>query len=377
MGVTTPGAVLGAGSLNALPLSAAERQIFHVIRNLSGLSRVEIAAQTGLSKPTVSKALKKLADAGLVNEEREQPNGMGQPMIRITLRAAAMGLTGISLSTRGLYVAVCDLAGEPVWNSAPCDTPEPAQIIPAVLDLLADAVRATGGAGDVGLAVPGLLDRHGTICEITPRQSHIPFADLIAALRQARPDACVTASSRADLLHHALTPQGAGRVSFQLSMVDGIGGQVFDRDRAFIGGFNMAGNIGALAPDTGPRPSLPDLAAFLGVPVSDLTLDAIAARHAAGDPELAEWIRSRAAALSPGLAALVQLINPEQLVLGGNLPSRVIADLAAHLDFAAYDHPERMPLPRPLVIISDIIGEPARARAAACLPMARFIFGTT
>jgi len=39
----------------------------------------------------------------------------------------------------------------------------------------------------------------------------------------------------------------------------------FDRDRILRGGYNQAGHIGGLIPETGPRPSLTDLARTLNV----------------------------------------------------------------------------------------------------------------
>lgn len=67
----------------------------------------------------------------------------------------------------------------------------------------------------------------------------------------------------------------------------------------------MAGNIGALFPETGPRSSLPDLAKYLD---------------------------QRRHALSYALNADVQLINPDRLILGGDLPSSALHQFKERID---------------------------------------------
>jgi predicted NBD/HSP70 family sugar kinase len=368
------------GSLNALPLGPTDRQIFMEIRNVSGTTRVDIARRLGLSKATLSRSLSKLAAIGLVEEQREKPisGQVGQPTIRITLRLDRVRTIGLNMSTQGCVAAVSDLSGSRIWHSdlATLAANDHA-ISQQALSLVAQAmVAAACGPCDIGMFVPALFTPDGKIYEVTPNQSVIPFARIIAALRREWPQSTIVPSGRADLLHHALEPAHFGQVLFHLSFADGIGGQIFDRDRPFRGGFNMSGNIGGMVPDTGPRPSVTDLTRTLGLGPRLLSPDQIAAIHAAGDPALRQWITDRAALLGPAVSAVVQLINPEKLILGGNLPQIVLADLARQMDLSVYDVAGRKPLRKPDISISNIIGEVARSYASASLPLARFAFAS-
>jgi len=66
------------------------------------------------------------------------------------------------------------------------------------------------------------------------------------------------------------------------------------------------------------------------------------------------------------LSAVVQSINPQKIVLGGNLPASVLEALKNCV-------PGRMRLSKPDIVISNIIGESERAIAAASLPLAKYV----
>jgi predicted NBD/HSP70 family sugar kinase len=368
------------GSLNSLPLGPTDRQIFMEIRNVAGTTRVDIARRLGLSKATLSRSLSKLDAMCLVEEEREKPASghVGQPTIRITLRVDRVRNIGLNMSTQGCVAAVSDLSGKRVWHTElhPLAMGEHA-IVAQAIDLVAQAMTAADcGPCDIGMYVPALFTPDGKIYEVTPNQTVIPFARIIAVLQRNWPQSTVVPSGRSDLLHHALEPEHYGKVLFHLSFADGIGGQIFDRDRPFRGGFNMSGNIGGMVPETGPRPSVTDLTQSLGLGPQLLSPDHIAAMHAAGDDRLRQWITDRATLLGPPISAVVQLINPEKLILGGNLPQPVLAELASQMDLTVYDVAGRRPLGKPGIYISNIIGEVARSFASASLPLAKFAFAS-
>ena len=88
---------------------------------------------------------------------------------------------------------------------------------------------------------------------------------------------------------------------------------------------------------------------------------------------LMDWIESRGATLSEPLSAVVQLLNPQTIVLGGNFPNPVLSALRQHIDLSVYDVPTRMPLSKPDIVISDVLGEASRATASAILPLAKYL----
>ncbi|WP_137150945.1 ROK family transcriptional regulator [Devosia sp. FKR38] len=364
------------GNLRSLNLSEMERAIFVAIRNRAGLSRIEIARSLGLSKGAVSKALAKLGDAGLVHEARETPaNGRsGQPAIRIGLQADSVRFVGLNLSTRGAYAAVSNLSLDAVWTSPHEPLAESGEaIVVQSLALVEAAQRHAGPASDIGMFVPAIFSASEDILEVTPRQAMVPYEQVRLALRARFPDSEVVASSRADVMQSALLPSLFGQVLFHLACADGVGGQIFDRSRIVRGGFNQAGNIGGMVPEPGPRPSVTDLAITLGCSPAELDLQRLESLFADRNPVLLDWIDSRAEVVSWPLSAVVQLVNPQKIILGGNLPQSILGALRDKIDLDKYDVPGRMPLTKPDMLISDVIGEARRAVAASTLPLASFL----
>jgi predicted NBD/HSP70 family sugar kinase len=88
-----------------------ERTVFDVIRAESPISRAEVARRTGISKPTVSLALRVLEGAGLVRETRPAP---GAPHYGATYYEAdpeAALVLAADIGARFVRGAICDLHG--------------------------------------------------------------------------------------------------------------------------------------------------------------------------------------------------------------------------------------------------------------------------
>src|SRR5256885_5317007 len=88
-----------------------ERTVLEAIRDGAPISRAEISRRAGISKPTVSLALKALLDAGLVRESRDEPDGPTYGAVYFEPVPDAALVVGLDLGARFLRSAVCDLAG--------------------------------------------------------------------------------------------------------------------------------------------------------------------------------------------------------------------------------------------------------------------------
>ena len=55
-----------------------DRRVFEQLLDADSLTRAEIAARTGISKPTISESVRRLTDAGLVVESGRQVGGRGR-----------------------------------------------------------------------------------------------------------------------------------------------------------------------------------------------------------------------------------------------------------------------------------------------------------
>lgn len=167
-----------------------------------------MARDLGLSKPTVTRAITKLTSAGLVTEARNKPEAgqLGQPEIAIELDAGAFRFLGLSISDYGMNAAVITLDGHVIWQSATAPlAANENHIIAQATALASTAMRSVEVEYcDIGVFVPALFSGRDDISEITRSHQDIPYKKIVDALRQTYDQVNVVASSRADLLHHAI-----------------------------------------------------------------------------------------------------------------------------------------------------------------------------
>lgn len=89
-----------------------ERTILELIRSLGPLSRAQIARRSGLSKPTVSQALTELARSALVREAGRTSGGKGPTAVLYEINPRAGWVVGIDVGRRWIRAAIADLTGE-------------------------------------------------------------------------------------------------------------------------------------------------------------------------------------------------------------------------------------------------------------------------
>src|SRR5262245_48657123 len=88
-----------------------ERTVLEAIRAGAPISRAEISRRAGISKPTVSLALRALVDAGLVRESEHDPDGPSYGAVFFEPVPDAALVLGLDLGARFVRGAVCDLGG--------------------------------------------------------------------------------------------------------------------------------------------------------------------------------------------------------------------------------------------------------------------------
>jgi predicted NBD/HSP70 family sugar kinase len=88
-----------------------ERTVLEAIRAGAPISRAEISRRVGISKPTVSLALRSLEHAGLVREATVGPDGPSYGAVFFEPVPDAAFVLGLDLGSRFLRGAVADLAG--------------------------------------------------------------------------------------------------------------------------------------------------------------------------------------------------------------------------------------------------------------------------
>ncbi len=357
------------------PLKPNERAILEAIRRKPGQSRAELAARLRLSPALLSGTVGRFLEDGWIREKRHRaPAQRGQPALRTQLQPGVIAGLGVSLSTGGIEAAAMDLSGGLL--GAVSDRTG-AQDIGAGAPVLAEAVeqllpRARCWAG-LTIWTPALINAAGKIEEVTPSQRGVNFLRYKAMLED-RFGLPVALESKCPAMDQAMYGSQPDAIVFVLFLDYGVGGSLVDELRVYRGGFGQAVNIGALLPDSGPRPSLPDLARYLGLPGDEPGPEIMAALAEAGaDPRLSGWIASRGAALSEPLSIVAQLLNPTEIVLSGLFPEPVLRGLAANVDLSQFDTPGRLPIAKPRLRTARTVGPGALAASAGAASLYRAI----
>ncbi len=228
----------------------------------------------------------------------------------------------------------------------------------------------------IGHAVPAIIGADGELFEVTPTQVGLPLNAIAMTLREQfnlpvfwENDAFCSAA------YEANGPYAEKRCVFYATFGFGVGGGLVVEGDVFRGAFNQASNIGALIPETGPRPSLTDLSAHLKRELGDLSMATLSKMWEDRDVLLSAWINDRGPRLSLPLSAVVQFFNPDAIVIGGFFPHEIIEALCAFVDLSGYDVAGRKPLRKPQLEVSRALGPLATAEAAAFLPVSARLLG--
>jgi predicted NBD/HSP70 family sugar kinase len=145
-----------------------ERTVLDAIRAGSPISRAEISRRSGISKPTVSLALRSLLNAGLVREAARGPDGPGYGAVYFEPVADAAVVLGLDLGARFVRGAVCDLGGairaRQDVELAVADAPDAIDAIARLRDsLLGSAALEPRLVDTVIVGVPGVVADDGTL----------------------------------------------------------------------------------------------------------------------------------------------------------------------------------------------------------------------
>ncbi|MFB7032279.1 MULTISPECIES: ROK family transcriptional regulator [unclassified Streptomyces] len=368
MAGTTPGTPGTPRVLRAMN----DRAALDLLLEHGPLSRTRVGKLTGLSKPTASQLLARLEAAGLVvatgtTEGRPGPNAQ---LYSVNARAAYAA--GLDVTTRRIRAAVADVTGEIVGESElPTPGRSAAGVVGQVTEVLDGAVKAAGIArADVRRLVIGTPGAFDPATGRLRYASHLPgwhSPTLLEELAAALP---MPFEYENDVNLVALAEQrlGAARGHSDFALLwneEGIGAALVLGGRLHRGFTGGAGEVGFMPVPGTPLvrrvaqansggyqelagvQSVPRIARALGidtpeqpyVPVASGLL-ARAAEEEAGNPAHAALLDRYAERVAVGLSSLVAVLDPELIVLSGEvlvaggepLRARVqsaLADLAA------------------------------------------------
>jgi predicted NBD/HSP70 family sugar kinase len=327
-------------------LAGNQRRLADALRTLGPSTRADLAAATGLSRATISTTLGDLAQLGLVIEPGGTtpagPTG-GRPASVVQLSPAAGVAIGIDIGRRHLNVAISDLAHTVLTERGLKLEPAEEHSAPRMLDraatlvheILAATHRTLDDVIGVGLGIPApVVTSTGLIgaSNILPQWSGLRPADEFT--RRLNIPVCVENDANLGALAEHLW--GAGRTSkslVYLKLATGIGGGMVIDGRLFRGVSGTAGEIGHLSLDAhgdvcrcGNRGCL-ELTAG-GTALVDVlrrthpevnTLSDLVRLAIGGDAPCRRLIADAGTHLGVALGGLLNLLNPDMIVVGGEL----------------------------------------------------------
>ncbi|MFE9459533.1 ROK family protein [Streptomyces californicus] len=304
----------------------------------------ELAARTGLSRPTVEGLVDDLLDLGWLSEMPPESGQMGRPRRLFRFRAESGHVLGLDVGSTSVRAVVSDLEGRHTGRALRRTDPSfgrakrLAAMRAAAADALADAGISPASVMAVCVGTTGVVTASGTV-RLSVSLPEWTGVDLASEIGREW-DAPVLVENDCNLAalaeHWAGVAQQVDDVVFVLSgMRTGCG--MLIGGRLHRGSRGAAGEIGAL-PLVGWHRAPSHLAAFPGLPegsspenVAELVFSA--ARS--GDPAARWAVEQFAHDLAEGIAALVLSVDPDLVVLGGGVSRSadvLMEPLRRHLD---------------------------------------------
>jgi predicted NBD/HSP70 family sugar kinase len=325
----------------ALLRQITDRHVVDQLLATGAMTRADIAAATGISKPTVSESVRRLERDGVVAEAGAAPSGRRGPAgVHYRLRddlGVALALEG---GPDGLVAEVLDVRGSLVRRlERPTPTPVRAPVLaPALQDLVAEATTdLPGPVRACALSLAGPVDR------VTGRLVHLPHSPFLVDELDARPllEPLVGVGVEVDndVNWAALAERDAGVAAdlddfCYLHLGHGLGGAVVQGGALVRGHGGLAGepaHVLTVGPDARAMP-LVECLGVLGLLRAGSDTIAVDEVVRVLEGTGAEDVRRRDAvveAVAGALVSVAALLNPAAVVVGG--PWADAGDLVARL----------------------------------------------
>ncbi|VXB02488.1 Sugar kinase of the NBD/HSP70 family, may contain an N-terminal HTH domain [Nocardioides sp. AX2bis] len=336
----------GAGTTEGLR-RANTSVVLRSLRDHGPASRAALAARTGLSKATVGVIVAGLEAAEVVAPaSAEVPPARGRPSRPVALTGRDHLGVGFELNVDYVAASVVDLSGhERLATTRPVERgrglADLGRLAGEVADTLSRSGGGAGGARVVGatVALPGLVRGDERTVAWTPNL-HLPDDEPARTVSEALGDTLgsgvtVRVGNDADCAARAEARHGAAQQvghALYITGTVGIGAGILEDGRPLRGGAGFAGEVGHL-PLAGPDArcgcgrtgcweaavGLHAMLAAVGMPELETPLasaEAVAVR-ARTDAGVRRGLAQVGHELGVGLSVLVNVLDPEVVVLGG------------------------------------------------------------
>lgn len=318
------------------------KNIIEALRKSAPLSRTELARKVDLSLPSVSRIIDVLLKEGVLLEVGKGDSRGGRKPTLLEFNPHHRFVFGADVS-RQTTVVLCDLQGTILERREIPVRPSfgPQKVVTTVLEAV-ESMRQHAGVPDhrvvgLGVSVPGFLFKNAQMVDGSPFAGW-ESTDVEAVFASLSPypvtiDNVARASAMAEILY------GWGRSfhSFFYFYLDwGTGGGVVYRGKV-VRGLNgscgevghttihpegipcYCGNRGCLEQYTSTAAILRTIKETMGV---ELSFAEVITRYLEEDPLVIAVLRQAGYFLGKGIANVINLLNPQAVVLGGELSQR-------------------------------------------------------
>ncbi|MDK1018423.1 MAG: ROK family transcriptional regulator [Actinomycetota bacterium] len=374
------------------------------------ISRAEIAAESGLSAATVSNLTSELIAEGLIRESGVGETTRGRPPVMLSLNSNARFVVGVKVMPDSLVAVVTDLdaevvaqrvfkdLGEQVHRSGTLDT-TPTAIVEKVAMLVEEVIRDAGiNRSDllgVGLGLAGFIDSNAGVCRYSPffgwRDVNLA-APLTSALGL---DVYLENDVNSLTIAEQWFGHGRGYEHFVVVTVGrGIGVGFVLNGRFYAGHQGGVGELGhvTVVPD-GPkcgcgrrgclemmasdraliqaaRDAIADGKPTVLTDSDDITVKMLVAAAEQGDDLACSLIAESGRWLGVGLAMIVNLLNPELIIVAGE--GVEAGDLRFDSMREALSEGQFDSLGTDTKLVVESSGDMMWARGAACVVLSEF-----
>jgi predicted NBD/HSP70 family sugar kinase len=360
-------------------------------------SRQELCAATGLSAASVTNVIRELIDEGIVIETGLAESDGGRPRAMLAMNPEYGYVIGVDIGETRTRVELFDLA---MTERASAEYPLEAaaehdvdvvvgQIAAGLAAVLADSGIDSSAILGVGVGVPGIIERGPEV--LVHGQTYGWDAVPLQRLLRAHTDLPLRFDNGAKTMGQAELWFGAGRGAQNAVMVligSGVGASLISGGATYQGATSSAAEFGHITVAVGGRKcrcgASGCLEAYVGAAA---ILEQYGRPMAANDQELAlaELIDAADTApaaaavlgeaaryLGAGIGTLVNLFNPERVIVGGWAGLLLGARLLPEIRESAKQHSLRHLFAATSIGLGQL-GPGAVARGAATLPMETFL----
>ncbi len=338
------------------PANNATRLLTALHRRGGTATRAELTAELDCGRSAISYALADLVERGLVSVDEHPPPGAagvggsrGRPSHLVTIAPTSPIAIAVHLRVDTLDVSAFELGGHLLRNER--EAVEPSPDVEMTMHRIGRLVRLIAGETrrpciGVGVSMPSPV-RTTDGFALAPRHMNwpgVPARELIAAELAEVPalaELPLHVGNDANLAAFAEYLHGAGKDAHNLLFVTtehiGIGGGLISAGRMFTGASGYAMEVGHATANPGGEPcrcgargcleteadprALLRAAGRPDTPTTGIEYRArvVLADAAGGDPVARKAVDAVAGRVGSGLAVLVNLLDPDRIVLGGLL----------------------------------------------------------